>query len=138
MKIGFNLNRRFGALEQAIFKLVLAGLKDTRQISALLWIFSDEVIANAMLKLVNEQVLSANIEEFKLELSQYIIILAEACENQTFHFTLPELPEGKLIITDDYKIKETIIKQLVSEFNMGFLVRLLDFEVYESGDDYEK
>ena len=53
VQIDFALNRRFGVVEQTIFRLVLNGLTNIQQISNLLWIFSDEVIANAIRKLVN-------------------------------------------------------------------------------------
>ena len=66
VKFDFTLNsRRFGVVEQAIFKLVLRGVSSAQGISELLWIFSDDVNATAIQNLVNIQALRADLESRK-------------------------------------------------------------------------
>ena len=53
VKFDFTLNsRRFGVVEQAIFKLVLRGVSSAQGISESLWIFSDDVKATAIEKII--------------------------------------------------------------------------------------
>ena len=60
-KIDFQLNRQFGVVERIIFRLVLNGFTNAREIKLSLPLFSDAVIANAVRHLVNEQIISADI-----------------------------------------------------------------------------
>ena len=75
VQIDFALNRRFGVVEQTIFRLVLNGLTNAQQIGDLLWIFSDEVIANAIRKLVNRQVICADLDARTLSLSEAVLAM---------------------------------------------------------------
>ena len=79
VQIDFALNRRFGVVEQTIFRLVLNGLTNIQQISNLLWIFSDEVIANAIRKLVNQQVFCADLDARTLSLSEAVLSNIDTC-----------------------------------------------------------
>ncbi len=64
VKIDFQLNRRFGVVERIIFRLVLNGFSNAREIELALPIFSDAVIANAIRHLVNEQIIAATGSRF--------------------------------------------------------------------------
>ena len=47
VKFDFTLSQRFGVVERTIFELILRGLTSTKQITSIMWVFSDEVIASA-------------------------------------------------------------------------------------------
>ena len=57
VRIDFSLSGRFSVVEQTIFQLVLCGVKDVNTITILLCVYSDDVLANAIKKLVNYQIL---------------------------------------------------------------------------------
>ena len=69
VNIDFQLSRRFGVVERLIFRLVLNGFCNAREIKLALPIFSDAVIANAVRNLVNEAIISSDIETGALFLS---------------------------------------------------------------------
>ena len=133
IKIDFALNRRFGVVENAIFRLVLNGLTSTDQISGLLWIFSDEVIANAFRKLVNQQIVCADMDSRSLMLSEPVVAIIDTCINNSYEIEVPEnllgtMSDGHLLI-DDAKTKESIINQLLPGIKLGFLAGSLDFVI---------
>ena len=137
LKIDFSLSGRFGVVEQTIFRLVLSGVKDVRTITVLLSVYSNEVIANAIKKLVNYQILRANLETRTLAISKSVLAVIEGCLEKSQHLELPE--ESKLTINDggtiitDYEIKRQILKAILPGVNTGFLVKSLDFVVCERG-----
>jgi hypothetical protein len=112
VQIDFALSRRFGMLEQTIFRLVLNGMRSVQEISNLLWIFSDEVIANAIRRLVNQQLLLADVETRSLTLSESTLAVIETSLNNSYDITIPEtlvdtMTDGILLITDS-KTKEAM------------------------------
>lgn len=142
VQIDFALNRRFGVLEQTIFRLVLNGLTSVQEIRNLLWIFSDEVIANAIRRLVNQQLLLADVEARSLTLSESTLAVIETCLNNSYDITIPEtlvdtMTDGILLITDA-KTKEAIIAQLLPGIKLGFLANSLDFSICKRGDSNER
>ena len=141
VQIDFALNRRFGVVEQTIFRLVLNGLTNIQQISNLLWIFSDEVIANAIRKLVNQQVLCADLDARTLSLSEAVLSIIDTCLNNSYDIKIPDTlvnkaTDGNLLITDT-KAKEAILAQLLPGIKIGFLANSLDFNIYERGRNNE-
>ena len=84
IKIDFQLNRSFGVVERIIFRLVLNGFTDVKEIVEALPIFSDVVIANAIKHLVNRQLLSANITAGELFLSDPLLAIIGVCLENTF------------------------------------------------------
>lgn len=104
VKFDFMLNaRRYGVVEQAIFRMVLRGIDSAQAISELLWIFSDYVKATAIQKLVNHQVLRAELRSNRLFLSDGIISIIEACRDCTYavelpEILLPEMTDGGLLV----------------------------------------
>ena len=141
VQIDFALNRRFGVVEQTIFRLVLNGLTNIQQISNLLWIFSDEVIANAIRKLVNQQVLCADLDARTLSLSEAVLSIIDTCLNNSYDIKIPDTlvnkaTDGNLLITDT-KAKEAILAQLLPGIKIGFLADSLDFNIYERGRNNE-
>ena len=141
VQIDFALNRRFGVVEQTIFRLVLNGLTNIQQISNLLWIFSDEVIANAIRKLVNQQVLCADLDARTLSLSEAVLSIIDTCLNNSYDIKIPDTlvnkaTDGNLLITDT-KVKEAILAQLLPNIKIGFLADSLDFNICERGRNNE-
>lgn len=138
IKIDFSLSpRRYQTVEQTIFRLVLGGLVETQTIATLLCIYSDDVIANAVKKLVNYQILAANLEMRTLSLSAPLLALTEACLEHTHTVDIPDVilqnaEEGKIYVTDD-TIKQQILEVLLPDVRVGFLVRSLDFVLYSQG-----
>ena len=141
VQIDFALNRRFGVVEQTIFRLVLNGLTNIQQISNLLWIFSDEVIANAIRKLVNQQVLCADLDARTLSLSEAVLSIIDTCLNNSYDIKIADTlvnkaTDGNLLITDT-KVKEAILAQLLPNIKIGFLADSLDFNICERGRNNE-
>ena len=140
-QIDFALSRRFGVVEQTIFRLVLNGLTNVQQMNNLLWIFSDEVIANAIRKLVNQQVLCADLDARTLSLSEAVLSIIDTCLNNSYDIKIPDTlvnkaTDGNLLITDT-KVKEAILAQLLPNIKIGFLANSLDFNIYERGRNNE-
>ena len=140
-QIDFPLSRRFGVVEQTIFRLVLNGLTNVQQMNNLLWIFSDEVIANAIRKLVNQQVLCADLDARTLSLSEAVLSIIDTCLNNSYDIKIPDTlvnkaTDGNLLITDT-KAKEAILAQLLPGIKIGFLANSLDFNIYERGRNNE-
>jgi hypothetical protein len=141
MNIDFSLSGRFDVVEQTIFRLIIGGVKDVKTIGALLSIYSDEVIANAIRKLVNYQILSANIEARTLSVSEVLLALMEKCIQQSGQLELSietGIPsdQNKVFITDEV-CKRQILNALLPEINTGFLAKSLDFVIYEEGGQNE-
>ena len=80
LKVDFQLNRRFGFIEILIFSLVLNGFYSAREIELALPIFSDAVIANAVRHLVNEQIISADVETSTFSLSEAMVAVIAMCQ----------------------------------------------------------
>ena len=142
VQIDFTLNRRFfGVVELTIFRLVLNGMTSAGQISNLLWIFSDEVIASAIRNLVNGQILCADLDAHTLSLSEPVLATIDVCLNNQYHINMPDtlidtMSEGSVFI-DDLKTKEAIIAHLMLGVNLNFLAKSLDFYIRERGESNE-
>ncbi len=137
VKFDFTLSQRFGVVERTIFELVLRGLTSTRQISSLIWVFSDEVIASAFQKLVNQQILCADLETQTLALSEPVQALIEKCLDYSYDLEIPDnlinlMLDGRLTISDA-KTKAAIIAQLLPGIKLGFLINSLDFIITVRG-----
>lgn len=146
VNVDFSLGRRFGVVEQTIFRLVLNGLTDAKQISNFLGVFSDVVIANALRRLVNQQIISVDIESRKLSLSDAVVTLIEICSHSSFELNIPD--ENLLIVDNaDYSIKKTAIEaktailvELLPKVKRSFLIGLakcFDFRIYAEGEIYD-
>ena len=145
VRIDFTLSNRFSAVEQAIFRLVIDGVRDVNTITALLSVYSDEVIANAIKMLVNYQILRANIESRTLALSDTILALIDQCLEQSNTLTIEDFEFiGSLSTADNrfeekekYQIKHQLLSTLLPGVNIGFLVKSLEFTIYQRGDQDE-
>lgn len=141
VKIDFTLSQRFGVVEKSIFRLVLNGLTDVRHISRLLWLFSDEVIANALRRLVNQQILRADLESHSLFLSDAVAAVIEICLNNTYPLDIPTALESGMkehgLFLTDVQTKEAILAQLLPDVRLGFLAKSLDFYISDQKKEGE-
>ncbi len=148
IRIDFQLNRQFGVVERLIFRLVLNGFSDSREIAKALPLLSDSVIANVIKHLVNRQVLAADIEAGKLSLSELLVAIIDMCLENTYEIDVPtELEEyirgdGLMIsgIADEesHSLKQAILFELLPGIKLDMYVDSLDFVLCEErGDQHE-
>ena len=141
VKIDFSIDRFFGVVEQMIFRLVLNGLRNVKQIKQLLWLFSDEVIANALIRLVNKQVLRIDLETQELSLSDAIGAIIEMCNKTTYDIEIPlsladMMADGHLLISDS-NTNDEILSLLLPNIKLSFLAKSLDFSISRRGETDE-
>lgn len=144
VKIDFILNDNIDIVGQTIFHLVLNGICNSYAISDLLRIYSDEVIANSIRKLVNGQILSADINKHELQLSSPVVALIGKCLDHIYDIDLPPalqeyLYDSKMILDEmsdnegyrkqHQQIKQEIIRELLPDIDMKFLLNYIDFGI---------
>lgn len=126
--------KKFGVVEQTIFRLVSGGVKDVNIIVFLLSIYREDVIANSIKKLVNSQILSADLDNCTLDISEPILTIMESCINQNNHLEFPFKTEENVLDNSCFitgrNEKQQILNCLLPEFNTGFLIDSLDFVIY--------
>lgn len=149
--IDFHLNYRFGVVERVVFRLVMNGFSDAQEIALSLPIFSDAVIANAIKNLVNQQILSANIDAGRLSLSEAMIALISACLNKSFEITIPvsltnDITDDVIILTEKMwetkeiqaevmNLKKAILREMLPEIKLDILCNSLDFVIKRKQGD---
>ena len=89
------------------------------------------------MKLVNCQLLVADVERRQLRVSPAVTALAEACRISSFDVVLPEvllaqMQDGVLLI-DNLRIKEAVLQELVPQVRLDFLAKMLEFWIREGG-----
>ena len=134
-KIDFSLSGRFNVVEHTVFHLVLGNVKDVRTIRALLPVYSDAVIANAIKRLVNFQIIHVNLETHMLSVSDPLQALIEKCLEHSQHLEVATETEvlfenGTALIKDEL-IKRQILNALLPGVNVGFLAKSIDFILCE-------
>ena len=148
VKIDFQLNRQFGVVENIIFRLILNGFTDSREITKALPLFSDSVIANGIKHLVNRQILAADIEASKLYLSEPLVAIIDMCLENTYEIDAPAELEGcikedGLMISgiadeESHSLKQAILFELLPGIKLDIYVDSLDFVLCEErGDQHE-
>lgn len=146
--IDFQLNRQFGVVENIIFRLILNGFTDSREITKALPLFSDSVIANGIKHLVNRQILAADIEASKLYLSEPLVAIIDMCLENTYEIDVPaELEsyikgDGLMIsgISDEesHSLKQAVLFELLPGIRLDMYVGSIDFVLCEErGDQHE-
>ena len=141
VKIDFALNHNLGAVSQAVFRLVLCGVYDVKTIADLLRIYSNEVLATAIRKLVNIQMLTADLNGGILRLSDPTMALIKRCHDTEFDIDLPDniiryMDGNRIVLHDDsgdqamrenyHSIKSGIISILLPGAKVGFLANFID------------
>lgn len=148
VKIDFQLNRQFGVVENIIFRLILNGFTDSREITKALPLFSDSVIANGIKHLVNRQILAADIEASKLYLSEPLVAIIDMCLESAYEIDVPaELEsyikgDGLMIsgISDEesHSLKQAVLFELLPGIRLDMYVDSIDFVLCEErGDQHE-
>ena len=143
VKVDFQLNRRFGVVERLVFRLVLNGFYSAREIKLALPIFSDVVIANAIRHLVNEQIISADVETGVLSLSEAIVAVIAMCQQQSLELDIPAsletvVQENGIEVFDTstpeaLRLKEAILQELLPNIKLDFYRYSLDFIILPDG-----
>jgi len=145
VRIDFVLNNRFGKLEHIIFKLVLNGFSDSREIAAAFPIFSDYVIAKAIKNLVNQQMITVDLKSGKLSISEPIRALISACLNKRFEIQIPDsllniFDKRSIVISSNQGKESNILKRelltcLLPNVKLDHYITSLDFVLTpEEGD----
>lgn len=138
INLDFTLSWRFSVVEKTIFRLILNGVSNAQHISDLLRIFSEEVIADSIRKLVNQQLIYANINARTLSVSEPVLAIIETFISNTYDLDIHEnlincLLEENLIISEQ-SLKEAILGQLLPGIKLGFLADSLDLIIYKRGE----
>lgn len=141
IRIDFQLNRQFGVVERIIFRLVLNGFSDVKEIAKALPVFSDAVIANGIKTLVNRQIFSAKIVEGTISLSDPVVAIIEMCAEKEYEISVPSEirntlnKDGLLIMSsmsEEMKdIKRTLLYELLPSIRMDMYIDSLDFVLRE-------
>lgn len=141
VKIDFQLNRQFGVVERIIFRLVLNGFTDAKEIAEALPVFSDTVIANGIKTLINRQILSAKTKAGTLSLSEPVVAIIEMCVEKDYEISVlseirNELCEGGLLITSSMSeevkdLKKTVLFEFLPGIRMDMYIDSLDFVMRE-------
>ena len=116
-----------------LWKIELRGIDSAQAISELLWIFSDYVKATAIQKLVNYQVLRAELRSNRLFLSDGIISIIEACRDCTYavelpEILLPEMTDGELLV-ENRQVIMSILNHMLPGVSIDFLASELSFRL---------
>lgn len=145
IKFDFQLNRRFGVVERIVFRLVLNGFANAREIRIALPLFSDAVVANAVRHLVNDQVLSADVETGTLSLSDAVVALIDISHNQSCEIDIPALFEDDIMqngievfdngTSEVASLKEAILRDLLPDVKLDFYRHTLDFIILPRGGE---
>lgn len=140
VNIDFQLNHKFGVVERIVFRMVLNGFCDARGIYSVMTLFSDSVVANAVKKLVNQQIITADVEHGRLTVSEPLIALIAMCLDNTYEIKVPEslvqeiLEEGLMVTGGEQKevilAKEALLKELLPGIKIDTYLGLLDFIIY--------
>lgn len=142
LHIDFSLNKGFGVVERTIFRLVLNGYADVREIGEALTLFSSSVIANGVRHLVNRQILAVNMASGKLRLAEPLIALASVCLDSDVEIDVPEdlaayiLKGGVLIDSgtskESQQLKVALLEHLLPDVNLGLYTDSLAFSLTEN------
>ena len=124
-----------------LWKIELRGIDSAQAISELLWIFSDYVKATAIQKLVNHQVLRAELRSNRLFLSDGIISIIEACRDCTYavelpEILLPEMTDGELLV-ENRQVIMSILNHMLPGVSIDFLSSELSFRLTKVRCGYE-
>lgn len=134
VKIRFALNNNWSALEGTIFRLVLSGIKEVSTIRLLLGIFSDDVMAKAVMHLVNNQILIADAETSRLVPTETTRAIINESENAIIEVNAEEynniMTNGAVTITD-YNIIRNILKAMLPAVDLTFLSKELNVVIQE-------
>ena len=141
VKFDFILNRQYSSVEKTIFRLVLNGITNALEIRKLLWILSDEVIAEAVRKLVNRQILKVDLSAGIIRLSDPIDAIIQKCSSEVYELEISEVlaPDDNTVIhiqgKSTQQLNIAILEALLPNVNLEFLNNSIDFYISKVGDN---
>ena len=141
VKFDFILNRQYSSVEKTIFRLVLNGVTNALEIRKLLWILSDEVIAEAVRKLVNRQILKVDLSAGIIRLSDPIDAIIQKCSSEVYELEISEVlaPDDNTVIhiqgKSTQQLNIAILEALLPNVNLEFLNNSIDFYISKVGDN---
>ena len=141
VKFDFILNRQYSSVEKTIFRLVLNGMTNALEIRKLLWILSDEVIAEAVRKLVNRQILKVDLSAGIIRLSDPIDAIIQKCSSEVYELEISEVlaPDDNTVIhiqgKSTQQLNIAILGALLPNVNLEFLNNSIDFYISKVGDN---
>lgn len=141
VKFDFILNRQYSSVEKTIFRLVLNGMTNALEIRKLLWILSDEVIAEAVRKLVNRQILKVDLSAGIIRLSDPIDAIIQKCSSEVYELEISEVlaPDDNTVIhiqgKSTQQLNIAILEALLPNVNLEFLNNSIDFYISKVGDN---
>ena len=141
IRVDFQLSTQFNCLENLIFRFVVNGFVEIKQIGEILPIFSDAVIANAIKHLVNQQLIIANKQTRELALSDSILAIINKCHEKTLDLEIPSkvclqfLDSGNGLIVDNATksscvLKKSIMSKLLPGIYLDTYLNSIDFVLY--------
>lgn len=135
IKIDFQLSNQFNCLEKIIFRFVLKGFRNIKNIVDILPLCSDVVIAKGIKHLVNQQILEVKKERAELAPSASLLAIMKKCYDNTFNLHIPDtifsiLINDTCMIVNDFKIKESIISEILPGVSLGLDFRSIDLILY--------
>ena len=141
VKFDFVLSRQYSSVEKTIFRLVLNGVTNALEIRKLLWILSDEVIAEAVRKLVNRQILKVDLSAGIIRLSDPIDAIIQKCSSEVYELEISEVlaPDDNTVIhiqgKSTQQLNIAILEALLPNVNLEFLNNSIDFYISKVGDN---
>lgn len=135
IKIDFQLSNQFNCLEKIIFRFVLKGFRNIKNMVEILPLCSDVVIAKSIKHLVNQQILEVKKERAELVLSASLLAIMKKCYDNTYNLHISKtitniLINDNCIIINDWKTKESIISEILPGVSLGLDFRAIDLILY--------
>lgn len=152
LRVDFSLSKSFGVVERTIFRLVLNGYVDVREIGDALTLFSGPVIANGIRHLVNRQILVVDMDTGRLRLAEPLAALVSVCFESDVEIDVPDdlvapIMDGGILIDSGTneesrqfktvlrKLKAALLEHLLPDVNLGLYIDVLDFTLTENERD---
>ena len=149
LHVDFSLSKRFGVVERTIFRLVLNGYADVREIADALTLFSAPVIANGIRHLVNSQILAIDMASGRLSIAEPLTAMVSVCLDDDVVIDIPDdlispISSGGILIdsgnskeTQELKpvlrqLKAAFLEYLLPDVNLGLYTDALDFTLAKS------
>jgi len=145
VRLVFALNKaQFEVIDRAIFQLVLNGYTSIIDIKKYLYIFNQDILANSIRHLINNQLILADATQKTLTLSSPVSLLRDLTKNQLFDSkqtkTMIESFEshnGVLSINDKFynkKLSEYILDFLISDVDLAYYTKVLNFTIINADE----
>ena len=100
-------------------------------------IFSDAVLANAVRHLINEQIITADVETGTLSLSEAVVAIIAMCQKQSLDIDIPSALEDEIrqegigvfnnSIPEAVELKDAILQELLPNVRLDMYRSSLDF-----------